>query len=229
MVNTPNSFEFEIYFTASHLYDVCQLCLPIIEESGLPNIREWEIPLDETPQSEGLDEKLAELRAQKERGDKDAPDLSRFELGEGNEEQGRDLVLRLRYYEHREKYLAGQCGLHMYIHKHNTVEEIRDFVDRGFDFCHRLIEKKDVNRLFLYRGTGINDYIPDAPLLSDKYQIVFISPESVERKYDNPEAFWNYPWDNKEHWRDRYLLTRCLDMSKYADNGAYRAAIIEPH
>ena len=229
MVKYPSSFKFEIYFEASHLYDVCQVCLPVIEEAGLPSIRQWEIPLDATPQSSGLEAKLTQLRAQKEQGDEDAPHLSLFDLGEGDEEQGSEVVLKLRYYHQEALSLAGQCGLHMYTHKHNTVEEIQDFVDRGFDFCRQIIKKKDVKRFFLHRGASSRSYIPNAPLVKEGYQIVFVTPESVEIKYDNPEAFWDYPWDSKEHWRDRYLLTRCLDMSKYADNGAYRAAIIEPH
>ena len=228
MVNYPGSFEFEIYFEAAHLYDLCELCLPVIEEAGLPSIRQWEIPLYGNLRSSKLNRKLTQLRTQIERGNKNISD-SRFELGEGDKEQGRDLVLRLCYYDREPASIAGQCSLDMYVHQHNTVEEIKDFVERGFDFCRRLLEKADVNYFHFCRGASGSSYIPDAPLVRDNYQIVFVTPESVEQNYDDPSVFWNYPWDSKENWRDRYLLTRCLDMSKYANNGAYHAAIIEPH
>ena len=228
MINYPNSLELEIYFEASHLYELCQLCLPVIEEAGLPSIRDWEIPQDSIPQSSGLKEKLAELRTQKEQDDEEAPHLSLFNLGEGDREQGRDIVLFLSYYKHEESYCAGQCGLDMYIHKHNTVEEVQDFVDHALDFCRRVIKKASVFDLTLYRSAG-RTYIPDAPLVRDNDQVVFLTHEDIEINYDDPEAFWNYPWSSREHWRDSYLLTRCLDMEKYLNNGAYRAAIIEPH
>ena len=229
MVNYPGSFEFEIYFEASHLYDVCQACLSVIEEVGLPSIREWEIPTDSDPQTSGLENKLSELQSQKERNDKDAIRFAYFVLGEGDEDRGREIVLRLRYYNQEPPSVAGQCGLDMYVHQHNTVEEIKDFIDRSCEFCRRLLEKVNVNHFFLYRGASGYPYIPDAPLVENDYQIVFVTPESVEQNYDNPEAFWNYPWSSKEQHGDRYLLTRCLDMTKYAPDGAYHAARIEPH
>ena len=228
MINYPNSLELEIYFEASHLYDVCQTCLPVIEEVDLPSIREWEIPSDSTPQSSGLSEKLAELRTQKERSNEEAPYLSRFVLGEGDKDQGRDLILRLRYYDDRKSYCAGQCGLHMYIHKHNTVEEVQDFVDHALDFCRRVIGKASVFDVTLYRSAG-RTYIPDAPLVRDNDQVVFLTHEDVEINYDDSEAFWNYPWSSREQYGDSYLLTRCLDMEKYLNNGAYRAQIMVDH
>ena len=228
MVNYPSSFKFRIYFNVTHLYDLCELCLPLLEESGLPGIRQWEIPLYGDIESSGLNKKLAELRIQKERGEKDISD-SLFDLGEGDEEQGREIVLRLCYFDHVPASIAGQCDLDMYVHRHNTIEEIKNFVDCGFEFCRRLLGKTNVNYFHLYRSAGGFPYIPDAPLVEKGYQIVFVTPEEVEQNYDNPEAFWNYPWSSKEQHGDRYLLTRCLDMTKYAEDGAYHAAILEPH
>ena len=223
MANYPGSFEFKIYFEASNLHEICQLCLPISEEVGF-SIYTWEIPPDSIPQSEGLEEKLVELKTQEDRGDEDVAYVSHFNLDEDS-----NLILSLCYYDNRKLYCAGQCNLYMYVREDNTVEEIQDFVDRALNFCRQIIKKKDVNRFFLYRGASGYPYIPNAPLVENDYQIVFVTPEEVEQNYDDSEVFWNYPWDSKEQHGDRYLLTRCLDMTKYVEDGAYHAAILEPH
>ena len=226
MVNYPCSFELEIEFEAYHLYDLCELCLPIIEEVGLPSIKNWEIPLDSDPRSEGLEEKLVELRAQKERGDEDAPHLSYFVLGEGGENQGSDLVLRLRYYKHKKSQAAGECGLHIYIHKHNTIEQIQDFIDRAVEFCRKVLDRAEVYDVILYRSSG-RSYIPNAPLVDDDYQMFFIDPSKIEKYYDDLEVIWDFYWDIEGEYGDRYLVGRCLDMHKYCDNLRYRSEIID--
>ena len=49
MRNYPSSLQLRIRLKTDNLYELCQLCLPIINEVDLPSIKTWEIPMDSNP------------------------------------------------------------------------------------------------------------------------------------------------------------------------------------
>ena len=231
MANYPDSFELEVRLKANNLYELCQLCLPIIKEVGLPSIKKWRIPSDDDPRLEGLEERLIELRKQIETADEDEygneeiPYLSRFVLEEGTQyRRGDNIVLRLSYYDDRESYWAGKCGLDLYIKKHHTIEDIQKFVDCAVNFTRKLIERASVYYLDLTRGSL--DSLTSNMAVKDRLQMIFVTQKQIEERFDHPEVFWNAGWDIKEQYGDRYLLGRCLDMHKYFDDYSYLAHIL---
>ena len=226
MANYPGSLELEVRLKANNLYELCQLCLPIINEVGLPTIKTWEIPIDSTPQSKGLEKRLIKLKKQIEKMDEseEAPYLSYFVLEEDTKYGGNNMVLMLCYYDDRESYCAGKCGLHLYIEKHHTIEDIQKFVDSAVNFVRKLIERGSVHYLDLTR-TSTDSLTPNM-LVRDRRQMIFFTQKQIEEGFDRPEVFWNGGWDIKEQYGDRFLLGRCLDMHKYFDDYSYLSHIL---
>lgn len=228
MSNYPGSLELEVRLKANNLYQLCQLCLPIINQVELPTIKKWRISSDDNFKSEGVEEILIELRKQIETADKyedkEIPYLSKFILEEGTKYRGDNIVLRSCYYDDREPYCAGHCDLHLYIKKHHTIEDIQKFVDCAVNFTRKLIERASVFSVSLYRGS--TDAITPNILVDDERQMMFVNQKQIEERFDRPEIFWNAGWDIKEQYGDRYLLGRCLDMHKYFDDYSYLSHIL---
>ena len=226
MSNFPSSFNLTITLKTDNLFELCQLCLPIINEIDLPSIKSWEIPMDSNPRSKGLEKRLIKLKKQIETGGEndEPPYLSYFILEEGTKHKGNNIVLILSYYDDRESYCAGKCGLHLYIKKHHTIEDIQKFVDCAVNFTRKLIERASVSSVSLYRGS--TDAITPNILVDDERQMMFVNQKQIESRFDRPEVFWNAGWDIKEQYGDRYLLGRCLDMHKYFDDYSYLSHIL---
>ena len=234
MVNYPGSLQLKVKLSTNNLYELCQLCLPIVSEAKLPTIKKWKIPSDDDPRSEGLEERLIELKKQIDAADKyedeELPYISHFILEESKKDKDSySMMLSLCYYDSFEKHENGHCNLYLYIEKHHTIEDIQKFVDRAVNFARKLIERASVSYVYLDRGCH-RSYVPKAPLLSSSRLMAFVSREEVENLYDNPKVFWDNPdWEIKEQYGDRYLLARCLDMEKYFDNCCYRSHILNSH
>ena len=231
MPNYPSSLQLRIRLKTDNLYELCQLCLPIINEVDLPSIKTWEIPMDSKPKSKGLEKRLIKLKKQIETaGENDeVHNLSYFVLEEGTKDRGNNMVISLCYYPTFEEYENGHCSLHLFIKKHHTIEDIQKFVDRAVNFARKLIERASVSYVYLGRDSH-RSYVPKAPLMSSSRLMAFVSCEEVENLYDNPKVFWDNPdWEIKEQYGDRYLLARCLDMEKYFDNCCYRSHILNSH
>ena len=229
MANYPGSFELEVRLKANNLYELCQLCLPIINEVGLPDIKKWRIPSDDIPQSEGLRERLIELRKQIQTADQyedeELPYISHFILEEHqNNKYDCNMILRVCYYDDRESYCAGRCGLHLYIKKHHTIEDIQKFVNCAVNFARKLIERASIHYLDLTRGS-LDSLTPNM-LVRDRRQMIFVTQKQIESRFDRPGVFWNAGWDIKEQYGDHFLLGRCLNMHKYFDDYSYLSHIL---
>ena len=226
MANYPGSLSLETRLKTNNLYELCQLCLPIINEVDLPGIKSWKIPMDSNPRSKGLEKRLIKLREQIETVGKykEPPYLSKFILEEGTKYRGDNMVLMLCYYDDRESYCAGHCDLNLYIKKHHTIEDIQKFVDRAVNFTRKLIERASVSSVSLYRGS--TDAITPNILVDDERQMIFVTQKQIEERFDRPGVFWNAGWDIKEQYGDHFLLGRCLDMHKYFDDYSYLSEIL---
>ena len=229
MANYPDSFELEVRLETNNLYELCQLCLPIVSEAKLPTIKKWKIPSDDDPRSEGLEERLIDLKKQIDAADKyedeELPYISHFILEESKKDKDSySMMLSLCYYDSFEKHENGHCNLYLYIEKHHTIEDIQKFVDRAVNFTRKLIERASVSSVSLYRGS--TDAITPNILVDDERQMMFVNQKQIESRFDRPEVFWNAGWDIKEQYGDRYLLGRCLDMHKYFDDYSYLSHIL---
>ena len=229
MPNYPSSLQLRIRLKTDNLYELCKLCLPIINEVDLPSIKKWRIPSDDTPKSEGLEERLIELRKQIQTSDQyedeEIPYISYFILEDYQDDKDDySTILRLCYYDDIEPHCTGKCGLDLYIEKHHTIEDIQKFVDRAVNFTRKLIERASVSSVSLYRGS--TDAITPNILVDDERQMMFVNQKQIESRFDRPEVFWNAGWDIKEQYGDRYLLGRCLDMHKYFDDYSYLSHIL---
>ena len=226
MANYPSSFNLEIQLRTNNLYELCQLCLPIINEVDLPSIKTWEIPIDSISQSKGLEKRLIKLKKQIETAweNEEVPNLSYFVLEEGTKDRGNNMVISLCYYPTFEEHENGHCSLNLYIKKHHTIEDIQKFVDCAVNFARKLIERSSVHYLDLTR-TSRNSLTPNMAV-KDRRQMIFFTHKQIEERFDRPEVFLNAGWDIKEQYGDRYLLARCLDMHKYFDDYSYLSEIL---
>ena len=191
MPNYPSSLQLRIRLKTDNLYELCQLCLPIINEVDLPSIKTWEIPMDSNPRSKGLEKRLIKLKKQIETaGENDEPPyLSYFVLKEGTKHRGDNIPLLLCYYDDRESYCAGHCDLHLFIERHHTIEDIQKFIDCAVNFARKLIERASVSSVSLYRGS--TDAITPNILVDDERQMMFVNQKQIEERFDRPEVFWN--------------------------------------
>lgn len=225
MLNYPGSFSLEIRLEINNFYELCQLCLPIIKEVELPSIKKWQIPLDNIPQSEGLEEKLIKLHTKITVEDENEDlYLSKFILEEDEKHARNNIVLRLCYYYNFEKHKNGHCELDFYIEKYHTVDDVQNFIDSTVNFTRRLLERTNVSYVNLNRS--ITDSLTPNMLVRDRRQMIFVTQKQIEERFDRPGVFWNAGWDIKEQYGDHFLLGRCLDMHKYFDDYSYLSEIL---
>jgi hypothetical protein len=200
MLLYPDSLDLDMRLQGNSLSELCQLCLPKLVEVGLPPIKEWEIPMNTSRQSQGLEQKLEELRANTD--DKDAPVTSHFILGD-------DIALYID--RRREQASVWNCSLNLFVKNHHTSEDLQSFLNSAVDFCKQLLRQTQVYNAVLRRQGGGGDFIPTVPVANKKTHLVLTTNSEVEQSYDQAEVFWKAGWSSIEEYGAKYLLLRGMN------------------
>lgn len=200
MLLSPSSLSLYIDLQGNTLLELCELVLPLLPQVGLPSIQEWEIPQYSGMRSQGLEQKLEELR--NNQNNIDIPLQSKFALRN-------DIILYI--YRGTEPTDVWDCDLHFYIQQHHTYEDLQTFLNSAIELCRQLLHRTHVYSAKIIRQGGYGRFTPIVPISGDATHLILTTHAQVEQSYDHPEVFWNAGWSSIEQFGEQYLLLRCLD------------------
>ncbi|NUQ23493.1 MAG: hypothetical protein HUU34_06050 [Saprospiraceae bacterium] len=188
--------KLEMHVQVKHLKDCFQIVYDLIHSVGLNEAIGWRLPSSAKPKKGDLGKKLNEFTNQEEKEGSAYIDLENESTFFISHVGIRDWMINLNIYV---RELRG--------------EAIADQIQKGKSTCNFLLQKGILISAKLDQLGGGVDCVPKIPLLGRTGRLVLTSIEEVTEMYEHPDVFWNLPWDSKDVFGSKILLTRCLDKT----------------
>ncbi len=178
MLLYPDSLDLCVILLGNSIPELCELIFPLLLHVGLPQIKEWEIPLNSGMRSQGLKQKLEQLCTIT--NDINIPIQSKFAL----EDQ---IVL---YIDKRTDTInVWNCDLFFFIKKHHTYEELQAFLNSAIELCRQLLHQTHIYSAKIKRQGGCGRFCPTVPIVGKTNHLILTTKPEVEQSYDNPDVF----------------------------------------
>jgi hypothetical protein len=199
VIQSPSILILDIEFQPEMtLSQMCQLILPLLANTRLSRIKDWEIPADSTREFGSLSARLEQLRI--EENHPDAPNNARFYLEEY-------MWIFIGFGSRPQQHW--DITLSFIVEKHHTSIDLETFVDSAVEVCRQLLRNTPILGARLQRIATYGDFIPDVPIIGAEKYLVMTTQTEVEQNYERPEVFWNASfWSSIEQYEEQYLLLR---------------------
>lgn len=184
----------ETHVQAKHLKDCFRIVDDLVNTVGLSQPVGWRLPSSAKSKKGNLGKKLNDFTDREEKESSAFIDL-----------------------ENNSDFFINQAGENDWMFYFNmNVRGLRgggilDHAQKAKAVCLHLLQLGILLSATLDQMGGGVDCVPKVPLLGRTGRLLLTSKEKVAEAYEHPEVFWNLPWDMKESFGSKILLTRCLD------------------
>ncbi len=112
---------------------------------------------------------------------------------------------------------------------HNSVESMEasgiiDVLNKHRSTAQFFLERYEVTFVRLYRKGNGEKFFPILPLVGDRTHLMLATEKAIIQLFDQPEKFWDYPWDSVDTYGEKILVSRAM---KAASNVEFATAIFD--
>ncbi len=86
------------------------------------------------------------------------------------------------------------------------------------------LERYEVTFARVYRTGNAEKFFPILPLVGDRSHLIMATKKVIIQLFDQPEKFWDYPWDSVDTYGEKILVSRAM---KAASNVEFATAIFD--